>query len=117
RLVSDASVLSRLPTSGVQVAIGPFLVHVRAELPLVHRYLETLYADFPIRGDEGGHFDIRVLASRGLRRWVRPQANLIVNGERPFLPLPGDLAGALFEWTLNWCVGNEAHRFVAMRSE
>lgn len=82
----------------------------------MHRYLETLYADFPIEDAEGGHFDICMLASRGLRRWVRPQANLLVNGERPFLPLPGNLAGALFEWTLNWCVGNDAHRFVAMHA-
>jgi len=114
--MSDPNVLSHLRTTGVQVGIGPFLVHVRAELPLVHRYLETLYEDFPISTADGGHFDIRVLATRGLRRWVRPQANLIVNGEHPFLPLPGALAGALFEWTLNWCVGNEAHRFVAMHA-
>jgi HprK-related kinase A len=47
---------------------------------------------------------------------VRPQANLIVNGERPFHPLPGNLAGAGFEWSLNWCVGNQAHRWVAVHA-
>ena len=114
--MDNVTALSRLSTSGVQVAIGPFLVHVRSELPLVRHYLEVLYADFPIRDEEGGHFDIQVAASRGVRRWVRPQANLTVNGERPFLPLPGNLAGALFEWTLNFCVGREAHRFVAMHA-
>jgi HprK-related kinase A len=105
-----------LATTGVQVRIGPFLVHVRSELPLVHTYLETLYADFPLSSAESGHFDIHLLAARGLRRWIRPQANLIVNGERPFLPLPADLAGALFEWTINYCVGRDAHRFVAMHA-
>ena len=114
--MTDTDVLSRLATSGVQVSIGPFLVHVRSELPLVHRYLETLYADFPIRAADGGHFDIDVGSSRGMRRWIRPQANLTVNGERPFLPLPADLAGALFEWTLNYCIGRDAHRFVAMHA-
>jgi len=114
--VTDASVLSRLATTGVQVTIGPFVVHVRSELPLVHRYLETLYAGFPIRGGDGGHFDIQVVGSHGVRRFIRPQANLVVNGERPFLPLPADLAGALFEWTLNYCVGRDAHRFVAMHA-
>ena len=113
---STADPLRRLATAGVQVGVGPFLVHVQSELPRVRQYLETLYADFPIRDAESGHFDIRVLASRGIRRWIRPQANLIVNGERPFLPLPGDLAGALFEWTINYCVGREAHRFVAMHA-
>ena len=115
-VVENAVALSRLSTSGVQVAIGPFLVHVRSELPLVRHYLEVLYADFSFRDDPGGHFDIQVAASRGVRRWIRPQANLTVNGERPFLPLPANLAGALFEWTLNFCVGREAHRFVAMHA-
>jgi hypothetical protein len=115
--VSDRGSLAGLATSGVQVAIGPFLVHVRSELPLVHTYLETLYADFPISSRaDGGHFDINVLAARSVRRWIRPQANLIVNGERPFLPLPADLAGALFEWTINYCVARDAHRFVTMHA-
>ncbi len=114
--MSEAGTLSHLPTSGVQVDIGPFVVHVRSELPLVHRYLDTLYGDFPIRAGEGGHFDIRVASSRGARRWFRRQALLVVNGERPFLPLPAHLAGALFEWTLNYCVGRDAHRFVAMHA-
>jgi HprK-related kinase A len=115
-VVNNVTALSRLSTSGVQVAIGPFLVHVRSELPLVRHYLEVLYADFSFRDDAGGHFEIEVAASRGVRRWLRPQANLTVNGERPFLPLPANLAGALFEWTLNFCVGREAHRFVAMHA-
>ncbi len=63
-----------------------------------------------------GHFDIAVVASSGLRRWLRPQANLVVNGVRPFLPLPADLSGALFEWSLNWCVGDHAHRWVAVHA-
>jgi hypothetical protein len=115
--MSNRRPLAGLATSGVQVAIGPFLVHVRSELPLVYTYLETLYADFPLSSDaESGHFAINLLAARGVRRWIRPQANLIVNGERPFLPLPADLGGALFEWTINYCVARDAHRFVAMHA-
>ena len=115
--MSNRRPLAGLATTGVQVAIGPFLVHVRSELPLVHTYLETLYADFPLSSDaESGHFAINLLAARGVRRWIRPQANLIVNGERPFLPLPADLGGALFEWTINYCVARDAHRFVAMHA-
>jgi HprK-related kinase A len=108
--------LSYLATSGVQVSLGPFLVRVRSDLAGVGEYLDRLYADFPLSQAEGAHFDIAVVASRGLRRWVRPQANLIVNGERPFLPLPGDLAGAVFEWSLNWCVGLQAHHWVAVHA-
>ncbi len=111
-----ASPLSWLATSGVQVSLGPFLVRVRSDLTGVRDYLSRLYADFPIAVGDGGHFDIAVVASGGLRRWARPQANLVVNGERPFLPLPGRLAGPAFEWGLNWCVGNQAHRRVAVHA-
>ena len=113
---SAPSPLSRLATSGVQVSIGPFLVRVRSDLTGVREYLSRLYADFPLAVGDGGHFDIAVVASRGVRHWVHPQANLIVNGERPFYPLPGHLAGAGFEWSLNWCVGNQAHRWVAVHA-
>jgi HprK-related kinase A len=82
----------------------------------VREYLRTLYTDFPMAAADGGHFDVAVVGTRGFRRWLRPQANLIVNGARPFLPLPGTLAGALFEWSLNWCVGNQAHRWVAIHA-
>jgi HprK-related kinase A len=113
---SQLSPLSRLSTAGVQVSIGPFLVRVRSDLSGVHEYLHRLYRDFHVAAREGGHFDIAVVASRGVRQWVRPQANLIVNGERPFHPLPGNLAGAGLEWSLNWCVGNQAHRWVAVHA-
>jgi len=112
----SASPLSRLATSGVQVTIGPFLVHVRSEFSIVKQYLETLYADFPMSSEAGGHFEIGVAAPPGVRRWVRPQALMVVNGERPFLPLPARLAGALFEWTLNYCISRDAHHFVAVHA-
>jgi HprK-related kinase A len=113
---SQPTPLSRLSTVGVQVSIGPFLVRVRSDLNGVHEYLDRLYGDFHVALEEGGHFDIAVVASRGVRQWVRPQANLIVNGERPFHPLPGNLAGAGLEWSLNWCVGNQAHRWLAVHA-
>jgi HprK-related kinase A len=115
-MLPPPSPLSYLATSGVQVSLGPFLVRVRSDFAGVREYLDRLYADFPLSQAEAAHFDIAVVASRGLRRWVRPQANLIVNGERPFLPLPANLAGAVFEWSLNWCVGNQAHRWVAVHA-
>jgi hypothetical protein len=113
---SHTSPLSQLATSGVQVSIGPFLVRVRSDLAGVREYLSHLYADFPVAVGDGGHFDIAVVGSRGVRQWVRPQANLIINGDRPFYPLPGNLAGAGLEWGLNWCVGNQAHRWVAVHA-
>ena len=112
----ERSPLSHLATSGVQVSLGPFLVRVRSDLPGVYDYLSRLYTDFPLALDQGSHFDIAVVATRGFRRWFRPQANLIVNGDRPFLPLPADISGALFEWSLNWCIGTYAQQWIAVHA-
>jgi HprK-related kinase A len=100
----------------VQVEIGPFLVRIRSELAGVGEYLERLYTDFPMREGGDGHFDVAVVAGRGASRWVRPQARLVISGARPFLPLPAHLAGPSMEWGLNWCVGNSAHRWVAVHA-
>jgi HprK-related kinase A len=107
---------SSLETPGLQVEIGPFLVRIRSDLPGVSEHLERLYADFPMRAANVGHFDIAVVAGRGARRWIRPQATLVANGARPFLPLPASLAGPLVEWGLNWCIGRNAHRWVVVHA-
>jgi len=108
--------LSQLDTAGVQLSIGPFSVRLRSDIVGVRKYLETVYTDFPITSDTAAHFDIAIVSTAGWRQWMRPQANLVVNGVRPFLPLPEDLSGALFEWSLNWCVGDHAHRWVAIHA-
>ena len=103
-------------TTGVQIAIGPFLVRIRSELPAVGDHLRRLYSDFPISTALGGHFDVAVVAGRGVRRWVRRQAILYVNGAKPYLPLPAELAGPVLEWGLNHCLGSRAHQTVAVHA-
>jgi HprK-related kinase A len=105
-----------LQTVGVQVEIGPFRVRVRSELPAVAEHLQRFYVDFPMRESDTGHFDIALVRGSGVRRWVRPQANVVVNGARPFLPLPATLAGPMMEWALNWCIGRNAHRWIALHA-
>jgi HprK-related kinase A len=92
------------------------VVRIRSELTGVRRHLDQLYEDFPMREGNGGHFDIAVERGRGLHRWVRPQATVVINGTRPFLPLPSGLAGACIEWALNWCIGKNAHRWIAVHA-
>jgi HprK-related kinase A len=111
-----AAVLSALDDCGVQLAIGPFLVRVRSDLTGVRDFLERFYVDFPMRASDGGHFDVVIRGGRGVHRWVRPQATLALNGATPFLPLPERYAGPSLEWGLNWCVGNNAHQYVAVHA-
>ena len=100
------------PSTDVQLEIGPFHVRVRSDVPHFDRHLDLLYPDFPRHPPSTGHFDIGIVASHGLRRWIRPQARLIANGADPYYPLPAKLAGPLMEWGLNWCIGTQMHRWV-----
>jgi len=119
--MSAAPQLSQQPelpslTHGIQLEIGPFLVRVRSELPALLQHLRLLYSDFPASADEGCHFDVAVVGGHGLHRWVRPQAVLSVNGARPYLPLPADLAGPVLEWGLNYCIGTRVHHLVTVHA-
>lgn len=102
--------------AGLLLDIGARLVHVRSNLPGVGQHLKLLYEDFPLTDGTDGHVDIAVVGTPGVRRWLRPQATLVVNGRRPFLPLPASLAGPLFEWGLNWAIGQRCHRWVAVHA-
>jgi hypothetical protein len=101
---------------GVQIEMGPFLVRVRSELGGVGDYLRLFYDGFPMQDSLDAHFDLAVVGGRGLRQWIRPQAIAVVNGARPYFPMPAGLAGAVFEWALNWCVGRYAQRWVVVHA-
>ena len=100
----------------MQVGIGPFLVRVRSDLAGVRSHLERLYPEFPMRDSADSHFDLAIVGGHGVRRWIRPQATVVVNGARPYHPLPATLAGPLLEWGLNWCIGRTAHRWVVVHA-
>lgn len=113
--LSDGGALPAL-TSGLQLDVGPFVVRIRSEVPGVAEHLKTHYADFPIGDGDGGHFNVAIVSGGGVRRWVRPQALLSVNGARPFLPVPAHLGGPVLEWGLNYCIGTRAHRLVSVHA-
>ena len=114
-MTGSQPLLPLLGSRGVQLGIGPFLVRVRSEHEGVGGYLERLYEGFPMQDSPDAHFDVAIVRGSGLHRWFRPQANLVVNGARPYLPLPANLAGPLLEWGLNWCIGR-AHRWVVVHA-
>jgi HprK-related kinase A len=112
----SAALRNALENDGVQIEMGPFLVRLRSELPGIEDYLTRFYNEFPIRPGNHGHFDIALLAGRGIRRWARRQVHFVVNGAQPFLPLPASLVGASMEWGLNWCIGHRAHRWAVVHA-
>jgi HprK-related kinase A len=105
-----------LAGDGVRLVVGPFQVRVRSDLAPVAEHIDRFYTEFPRAVDSGSHFDVSVVGTSGWRRWLRPQANLVMNGERPFLPVPAAIGGGLLEWGMNFCIGNLAHQWLSLHS-
>lgn len=89
--------------------LAPFSLRVRSPLPGLQRHLDTFYADAPRLDPDTAFvdFDVELLPGRGWRRLARgerSQVRFLLDGVEPFFPLPGEQAGPMFEWGLNWCV-------------
>ena len=101
----------------VTLHIPPFNVRLRSPFAAVAQHLSTFYAAYG-RCEPGSFidFDIQVLPAKGPRRWWRPQARFVLDGDEPFFPLPADQAGPLFEWGLNWCVAQRPLGYLVMHA-
>jgi HprK-related kinase A len=94
-----------LNSEGVGLKIGQYRFLIRSNLPDVEHHIHRLYAKAYIcELDEFYDFPIEVRPVKGLRRWVKPLAEFVFNGNVPFTPLPAGQAPALLEWGINWCL-------------
>ena len=108
--LSAAALLERMSSAGLAFTIPPSTVRLRAPLRFFAEQIRALYAEYEL-ADAGGYADadLRVLSARGMRRWLRPQVEFVVDGIAPFEPFPRDHALPLFEWGLNWVFCNRMH--------
>lgn len=108
---------ARLHGDGLRLQIGRFGVKLTSALETVARGVEQLYPDFVLL-EPGAwvDFDVELAAPGVMRRWFRPQVNFRFDGREPFKPLPQSQAFAMFEWGLNWCISNNAHRFLVVHA-
>ena len=110
--ISPTELVARLNGPGLYLETGPFVFQIRTGLKEVADGLRVLYADFPLAGnDDSPDFQVDVTRPQSLRRWLKPQVVVYVDGEKPSLPLPLDQAFAVFEGCLNWCIYTYAHQY------
>jgi HprK-related kinase A len=93
--------------------LGPFTAALTTDIPDLVAGLRALYPPGSFRAP-GGFADFHVAVRRGggLRRWWRPQADFVLDGERPFKPLPLDQALPLFEWGINYAIAAFAQTYL-----
>jgi HprK-related kinase A len=83
----------------------------------VARAIHVLYARHPYQIEpEFADFHIEVRQPQNLRRWFKRQAEFLIDGERPFEPLPRDQAPAFLEWGLNWSIAASCHQWLTIHA-
>jgi HprK-related kinase A len=104
-------------THGVNIGIGPFTVLLRSAIAALEEEFARIYADYPIaESGSFADFQISIARPRGPRRWLRPQAILDFDGERPFAPSPLSQAFLLFEAGLNWLISERANQYLMVHA-
>jgi len=115
--LSENEVKHRLQTSGIALNIGPFNISFTSDYLPLTKPVRNLYANYPLLNDvDFVDFNIRLLRSKGIRRYIKPQINFYFDDNCPFKPLPLNEAFALLEWGMNWCIGAHAHQFLIIHS-
>lgn len=96
---------------------GPFIVRISAWPEALLGPLQLMYRDFPaVNCDTCADFDVSLDPPRGFRRWIQSQVLFKLDGKSLFEPFPQDTAFPLFEWGLNWCVGQRCHQYLMLHA-
>lgn len=116
-LLPGGELAARLRQRGIALHIGPFVARLRSAIPSVAEGIGLLYRDYAVVDDQGfADFHVELTPPKNLRRWFRSQVLFFFDGRTPFKPLPLAQAFPFFEWGLNWCVANYAHRYLVIHA-
>lgn len=91
---------------GLCLDLGLVTAQVASDSPSLASSLACVYPHLTPQTPQTRFCDvhIRIERPRSLRRWLRPQVQLVCDSEQPFEPFPADHALPLMEWGLNWLI-------------
>ncbi len=101
--LSERALSARLGAVGIALDFGAATARIVANAPGFEDAFLAVYGGFePV--EPPGFFDVTVYLRRatGLRRFLRPQVELVADGERTFAPFPADTHLPLLEWGMNY---------------
>ena len=103
--------------NSLALRFGPFAAHVETPFNAVIDGLHRLYPDeLFIAENEFCDFRVALAPGKFARRWIRPQAHFLLDGESPFKPLPADQALPMLEWGLNYAIAAQAHQYLVVHA-
>ncbi|MCV2353139.1 HprK-related kinase A [Paucibacter sp. B2R-40] len=115
--ISLAEVQTLLSAGRLALQTGPLVFRIKSTMPDVARSVQMLYGRHPFYVDpEFADFHVELRAPKNLRRWLRRQAEFLIDGESPFEPLPRDQAPAMLEWGMNWAIASSCHQWLTIHA-
>lgn len=95
---------------------GPFIVHVETSCTEVVDGIGLLYDPSCIL-ERPEFCDYHVGLVQPLwRRWFRPQALFLFDGNAPYSPGPKHQALTMLEWGMNWVIATTAHQYLIIHA-
>ncbi len=115
---SHTQILKHLEGRGLDVRTGPFVFRIQSHLADVAEGLALHYRHHPCQPASEGFadFHVQVRGPKSIRRWIRPQVLFYIDGESPFLPMPGHQGYPMLEWGLNWCITGLCHQYLTIHA-
>nr|CRH08078.1 Conserved protein of unknown function [Candidatus Magnetococcus massalia] len=118
RDLSAKQLEQRLRGDGLRWRTGPALFNLQSDVAQVGPWLQRFYGAAPVE-QAGEHLTtchVGVLRERGLRRWVRPQVRIWVDGPAPFIPFALDHTPPNLEWGLNFLISTRLLNFFILHA-
>jgi HprK-related kinase A len=112
-----AEVEHLLRRDGLGLQFGPVRLRLHTEIAALAAVLHSVYGAYPVEA-AGGFFDItgRLAPVHGVRRLLRPQVSLTLDGDSPFEPFPADTHFPLLEWGVNWAIATRCNQHLLLHS-
>ncbi len=94
-----------LQGQGLTLDFGAARARVRSDTPELAELLHTVYGGYtPDEPARACDVAVHLRRPHGLRRWVRPQVELLIDGVRELEPFPRDTSLPLLEWGMNYAL-------------
>jgi len=101
----------------MHLRLGPFTAALTTAFSEVLEALGRLYPpQFRKAAGTFADFHVALMPGKGMRRYLRPQARFLIDGQDPFKPLPADQALPLVEWGLNYAIAGLAHQYLIVHA-
>lgn len=100
--LADGEFAAALQADGLHADLGAASIRVFSDVVSLAPALQRLYAAFPLAAAPLHDLTVTLRQVPGLRSWLRPQVELVIDGTRDFEPFARAQALPQLEWGLNY---------------